>query len=388
MNPILCPCDVSFASEEEFDRSCPRKGRPTWLSNGAGLLAARRLSAITRVVCPECRDTRRWPDAGVTVVSFVPPTRRSGQYTADVRSSDGQTILRTLAAIGNHPQFGKWIAWLSSVVLIAVVLFVLRTENFATIAARIPRSPTFWIVFAVSYLTAPFADWIIFRRLWALGPCGFAPLLRKSVLNALLVSYAGEAYFFAWARARVETVARNPFGAIKDVAILSALAGNVTTLILVIAAWPMLKLVHLGNAQIPLVGSIALLTAISAAAIIFRARVFHLTRNELVFVTAVHIGRTIISAGLIALLWHLAMPAVALQWWLLLSTGRMVVSRLPLIANKDLAFAGVAALVFQNNLAIVELMAMTAMLVFTAHVASFTGLLVNDLKRSRVPKAA
>ncbi len=275
---------------------------------------------------------------------------------------------------------GKWFGWVTSIGLVAAIVFALRGENFSSLAGMIPRSPLFWLIFAVSYLTVPVADWLIFRRLWGLKRDSIAPLLRKTVLNALVVSYAGEAYFFAWARTRTDAASRNSFGAVKDVAILSALVGNAATLALVIAAWPMLSLIHLGGVRVPLLASVALLTAISVSAFVFRAKVFHLTRRELMFVAVVHLGRTIATVGMIALLWHLAMPAVALQWWLLLSTGRMVVSRLPLIANKDLAFAGVAAFIFQHNLVIVELMTLTAMLVFAAHLASAIGLLAHDIK--------
>lgn len=280
-----------------------------------------------------------------------------------------------------EPRHGRWLGWLTSLALIAAVLFALRSANPIDIAKLIPRSPVFWLVFVASYLTAPLADWIIFRRLWRLQWSGFAPLLRKSVLNALIVSYAGEAYFYGWIRTRT-AICPNPFGAIKDVAILSALVGNAATLALVIAAWPMLKSVQLGAAQMPLLASVAVLAAISISAIVFRGKVFHLSPAALLFIGMIHLARTILCVGLVALLWHLAMPAIALQWWLLLATGRMVVSRLPLIANKDLAFAGVAAFLFQHDLAIVQLMAMTAMLIFAANLTSAIGLLVSDFKPS------
>jgi hypothetical protein len=307
------------------------------------------------------------------------------------------SIERPTSALGNKAissqslgstRVGKWLGWLTTLALVTAVAFALRSADYASVASLVPRSSAFWVVFAASYLTAPLADWIIFRRLWGLELGGIIPLLRKSILNALVVSYAGEAYFYAWARGRITATGGKPFGAIKDVAILSGLVGNAATLLLVIASWPMLKLIHLGGAQTPLAASVAVLATISVGAIVFRAKVFHLNPRELIFVGAVHLARTILTVGLVALLWHLAMPAVGLQLWLLLSTGRMVVSRLPLIANKDLAFAGIAAFVFQHDLAIVELMAMTAMLVFAAHLASALALLANDLKLSHTQTVA
>jgi hypothetical protein len=64
-----------------------------------------------------------------------------------------------------------------------------------------------------------------------------AALHKKRISNEVLLGYSGEAYFYAWARQRTQMVAA-PFGAVKDVTILSAIAGNAITLIMMIAALP------------------------------------------------------------------------------------------------------------------------------------------------------
>ena len=51
-------------------------------------------------------------------------------------------------------------------------------------------------------------------------------------------------------------------------------------------------------------------------------------------------ARIAATIGLSALLWHLILPSVALGWWLLLATLRQLVSRLPLVPNKDVVFDG------------------------------------------------
>ncbi|MFX8381742.1 hypothetical protein ABTL77_20290, partial [Acinetobacter baumannii] len=85
----------------------------------------------------------------------------------------------------------------------------------------------------------PFADWVIFRRLWGIPASGIFPLLKKLIGNELLpINYVGEVYFYDWARRHVKIDA-SPFGAVKDVAILSALAGNVVTVIMLALTWPL-----------------------------------------------------------------------------------------------------------------------------------------------------
>ena len=54
-----------------------------------------------------------------------------------------------------------------------------------------------------------------------------------------------------------------PFGAVKDVAILSAMAGNLVTLGLLVAMWPFIRLTELGIDSHLLVWSLGLVLVIS-----------------------------------------------------------------------------------------------------------------------------
>lgn len=283
-----------------------------------------------------------------------------------------------IALLGN-PRVAQALSWLFSTAVVVMIVMQLRTHNLVGLAALIPTDAPFWLAFLGSYLVIPFADWIIFRRLWGLPGAGLVPLFRKTILNAVVLSYSGEAYFFDWARRR-SGLTDHAFGTVKDVAILSALVGNAATLLLVLLAWPMLAHVQFGIGRGPLVASIAVLTGISVATILFRKRVFHLDLRDIAFVAAIHLARTILSVGLIALMWHLALPSVALHWWLLLATGRMVISRLPLLPHKDIAFAGLAAVLFQHDFKIAGLMTVTALLILAAHLVFGSALMASELR--------
>ena len=89
-------------------------------------------------------------------------------------------------------------------------------------------------------MSPPTFDWLIFRRLWGLPAAGLAALIKKRVANEVVVGYSGEAYFYVWARARLKMVAA-PFGAVKDVTILSAIAGNAITLAMLAVALPIAR---------------------------------------------------------------------------------------------------------------------------------------------------
>lgn len=85
------------------------------------------------------------------------------------------------------------------------------------------------------------------------------------------------------------------------------------------------------------------------------------------FITVVHFIRIVVVIGLAALLWHLVMPQVAVGMWLVLATLRMLVSRLPLIPNKDVVFAGLAVFILGQEGSIAGLLTMMAALLLVAH---------------------
>ena len=115
-------------------------------------------------------------------------------------------------------------------------------------------------------------------------------------------------------------------------------------------------------------GSAAITFAISLPFLIFSRRVFSLPRATLWWVFMIHCIRLMCGSLLIALAWHFAMPDVTIAMWLFLAAGRLLVSRLPLVPNKDLLFANFAILLIGQDQALSELIAFTAALTLLVHV--------------------
>lgn len=269
------------------------------------------------------------------------------------------------------------VAPLISLAILAVAASQLAHLDLAATVSLIPASIAFWLVFALYYAVAPLADWVIFRRLWNIPASGLAPLTRKLIGNELLFGYAGELYFYSWAR-RNATMVGSPFGAIKDVAILSAVAGNVITLAMTVIAYPLLRDLHLSGEK-ALILSFAVVLGTSLVAMMFRARLFSLPRSDLHFVTLIHVVRIVATTGLTAWIWHLALPQVPISLWFFLSTLRLLLSRLPLIPNKDVVFAGLAIFLIGQDHAVVALMAAMAGLIMMTHVVLGTVLAGLDI---------
>ncbi len=284
-----------------------------------------------------------------------------------------------------------WTWWAGAAILIAVlvaVLIQLRSLDFRAVERLLPtfanlpadeawRVPVFWLVFAVSYMAQPVFDWIIFRRLWRIPASGILALIRKLIGNELLLGYIGELYFYTWARRRGDITAA-PFGAIKDVAILSALVGNLVTLAMMGFAYPFLGTLHLGLTNKTLIISIATVIVMSSGLLFFRKRLFSLPRGDLWFVSVMQFLRILVTTGLTALTWHLVLPQVDIEWWLILSTFRMLLSRLPFMPNKDVVFAGLAVFLVGHDADIGQLMALMASLILATHLVLGLALVATD----------
>jgi len=272
---------------------------------------------------------------------------------------------------------------LFSILIALGVVLELRGMDTARILSMVPRDPGFWIVFALSYLAGPGSEWFIYRRLWQLPAEGLAALLRKLVCNELLLGYLGEAYFYTWARQRTNMTAA-PFGAIKDVSILSAMTGNGVTLVLLVALWPFLGSSTIGFESRAVILSLSVVLATSILAMAFRRRIFSLDRDALWYITFMHLGRIVITTILSAVLWHMVLPSVPAMWWLLLATMRLLISRLPFIPNKDVVFAGIAVFTLGHETDIAALMTMMASTILLVHLVLGLGLVMSDLLRRAV----
>lgn len=297
-------------------------------------------------------------------------SKRTGEQTGD-----------PLPLAVRQSSLWRWATPALSVVILVVVAYRLFfTKGFDLDALRglIPTDPGFWLVFALYYTTPILTDFAIFRRLWNIPLEGLVALTRKQVGNELLVDYVGEVYFYGWARKKLD-MTTSPFGAVKDVAILSALVGNGATLAMMVAAYPFIGRVALGTTSTAIAASLAVVILASLLVLVFGKRVFSLTRPQLWAVAAIQTLRVVATTGLLAIAWSLALPKVALGWWVILATVRLMLARLPLLSNKDVLFAGVAVFLLGPNTDIQLLMALMATIVLVTHLAVGALLAVGDL---------
>lgn len=276
-----------------------------------------------------------------------------------------------------------WVSWAGGLLAVglAVAALLQIREGFDEAVALIGRmSPAVWISFAALCLVQPVADMAIFRGLWRLPYRGFPVILRKVVINEVLFGYSGELYFYLWAR-RQPGLSDAPFGAIKDVNILSALGGNVLTLVMLPIGALALARADLAGKFGPALWPGVAVVVLSFGILFFSRRVFSLARRELRFVAAIHAARLLANNGLTLLVWRLSLPDVHMGVWLALLTGRLLLARLPFVTNRELVFANLVLVLFGAGAPTALLLATLAIATLMAHavltvLVSAPGLLV------------
>jgi hypothetical protein len=139
------------------------------------------------------------------------------------------------------------------------------------------------------------------------------------------------------------------------------------TLVMLALAYPLLGSLNLGIESRTLMASVAVVLVTSSLVLLFRRQLFSLPRPELLYVSGMHLLRIALTTGCNAWAWHLVLPQVGIQWWLLLSAMRLLLSRLPLLPNKDIVFAGLAVFLVGHDADIAALMTMMASLILATH---------------------
>jgi len=248
---------------------------------------------------------------------------------------------------------------------LAIVLQLGRaTDKVLTTSGQLP--PLVWPALLLLYLIQPLSDFVVFRRLWNLPPAGLEALLRKNVINEVVLGYGGEAYLYLWAR-RSPGVAAAPIAAIKDANIVSALAGNVLTVVLAAISATQLRELDFARQVGPALWSGFVPLAISVLVLLFGRLAFSLSLTQLAYIVAVNGMRLALWTGLTLMIWRIALPEVPPSDWIVLLAIRCLVSRIPLISNKDLVFGNLVLLMLGAGAPIAMLLAALALMTLLLH---------------------
>jgi hypothetical protein len=239
--------------------------------------------------------------------------------------------------------------WLFPLALLAYVAFKLSELGWRDMWSARPANLGFYVMLVVQFFLQPLGDFLVYRNLWGTGSAPpLSVILRKRFLNSAMLDYSGEVFFYFWAQARLKLPPGMLIHAIKDSNVLSAGAGLAMVWIMALA------LLATGGLQVPAsvsehlwvylgIGSIPLW--LCAILILGHRKVTILSRTQIATTFGIHMARSFSVLAVEFLLWYLsgALPsAVACLQFVAL---RLVVTRIPMVPNKDLIYvgAGIAA---------------------------------------------
>ena len=257
-----------------------------------------------------------------------------------------------LARIKAHPAARRGVQilrWLIPIALLVIIGRRLTELGWREIWVARPADPVFYVLLVLQFLIQPFGDYFVYRNLWgSRNGAPMAVILRKRVMNTFMLDYSGEVFFFLWAQEHLKLKPGLLVHGIKDSNVLSAGAG--LSMLYLMA----LLLLASGGLDIPsgvsahgwlylMIGSVPLI--LCSVLVLGRRKLTDLTASQIAATFAIHFTRALLVLGVEFFLWRLsgALPsAVACLQFVAL---RLVVTRLPLLPNKDLVFvgAGIAA---------------------------------------------
>jgi hypothetical protein len=242
----------------------------------------------------------------------------------------------------------KWALVLRYGILAAVAVYLLVRLNavgWAELWAALPSNPLFYILFVAIYLLVPASEIPIYQMAWhqKMWP-HFAYLVRKHMFNIALVGYSGEAVLIWWAKTKLGLSASDAFKGVKTNNILSALASNLATIVLLIlfALTGNLALMSAGDGQMVyyVAGSVVITIILSVLIYHFRHSILDFTPAVRMKIFGIHATKNALYLGLQAVQWGIIIPQAPVSVWILFLTAQFLLTRIPFLPNKDLVFLG------------------------------------------------
>ncbi len=219
--------------------------------------------------------------------------------------------------------------------------------GWGEVRRSLPESIWFYLLFGVMYFVIPVSELVSYKVMrWPIGFSSLPMFVRKRVYNYAVMSYSGEAYMFLWAKRHLNFTGRRILSMVKDNNLLSGLASNSFTLLLVAAFFATGQLDTITRAE-PDAGSYIAATVLVGVLMVLvvlglNRRIMGTPFPMAARITFIHAARVMAILLLQTAQWAVVFPHVPFLTWLLFLTAQMVLTRLPFLPNQDLMTVGLA----------------------------------------------
>jgi hypothetical protein len=300
-------------------------------------------------------------------------------------------LRQRVVAFAQRQQGRRWVKVVRGSFVIGIVAWLaysLSSIGWGDVWAARPRTPWFYVIWLALFVQLPLIESLIYGTMWGVSPrASLSPLARKRVLNQDVVSYAGEAYFFAWARQRLDLPDGFLLGTLKDNAVASSLASWVAALLLVggCLLTGQIVLADLVGQYDPVqvAAGVGLVVGLATLALLFRRMLFTLPTRGVLALLGTHLVRYLVIGYTLQILqWWVVLPDTPLSVWATMLAVLTLINRVPFIPARDLvgigAVLGMTDVLAASEATIAAMLLTRSALDKLCNVALFGGLYLFD----------
>ena len=254
------------------------------------------------------------------------------RWTAFAASKRGKAVLRVVRVLF----VGGIIAYLA---------YELTRIGWNEIWDALPTNPLFYLLFVLLYFLLPITEVVLYRFIWTFDAWKSLPVfIKKRVYNKDVMGYSGEVYFYTWARKSIALSDVEILKDIRDQNIISSVASTVIAVGLVtfFLYGGQLTITDLvGEANVTyMIGGGIVIAVLTVVGIRLRKYLFSMVLKTALLIFALQCVRLIAGQALQIGQWAVAMPEVPLRVWFTYAAMSLIISRIPVIPNRDLLFLG------------------------------------------------
>jgi len=244
-------------------------------------------------------------------------------------------------------RWSKIIQYFLTASIIAYLIYQLSEIGIMDVLTSLPTTPWFYLLFFILYFTLPITEQFIYRlslhfSFWE----GFKVFTQKKVLNADVLGYSGEAYFYVWGKKNLREDHKHIFNVIKDNNIISSFASTIIAALLLTYFASVVEIDFLKVANISknvFIGVSILAAIVIALGLYFRKHIISMDTSLTMKVFVIHICRIIFIYSLEVVQWIIVLPFVPLHIWFVFLSAKIIASRIPFMPSQDLLFVSIVA---------------------------------------------
>lgn len=209
-----------------------------------------------------------------------------------------------------------------------------------------PTHPLFYLFFLLLYFLLPLTEILIYRITWSYDVRrSVSAFIKKRIYNKDVFGYAGEVYFFSWARKNVDLPDGTLLKTVRDNNIISSAASTLIALVLLgiflyVGKLPITD-VFPNQSLGYLIGVGGLTVVLVLVGLRFRKYIFTMAIRTALLIFAIQCLRLILGQTLQIAQWVVVMPNIELSVWFTFAAISIILTRIPFLPNHMLVFMGV-----------------------------------------------